>query len=103
MKTREQYHYDDRCADRAEEVIKLYTRGGNMNHPKRITADDIRDLMQDMLHWIARERDNYCCPECEGPGWGEPMRTLRECVETAIRDFPAELDEKYEQMKGQNQ
>lgn len=93
MKTREQFKYDKQCAEWGAEALKPYGE----------SLDGVRDLMQNVLHFIARERDEYCCPECSR-SWPEPFTALLECCESAMEDFPHELDRKWKELtkKGQD-
>jgi hypothetical protein len=48
-------------------------------------ADRIRDLLQDILHWMAHQK-----PPNDYPA---PIDTLREACDSACRDFPKEVAE----------
>jgi hypothetical protein len=99
--TRESFKFAKTCADRAGAAMEQYR--STLGETREFDTDHIRDFLQDLLHWIARERDNYCCPECEGSGWPEPIEVLKESCDMACEDFERELDEKYQEQKGKKQ
>ena len=70
-------------AERAEVALRAYNK--NLGEDARPDSETVRDLAQDILHWLAR-RGN-------GRYHSDPALALREAVETAIADFPKELEE----------
>jgi hypothetical protein len=75
--------YHESRADLAETALRAYLglRGGCT-----LDLDHVRDLMQDLIHWIARHD-----PEGE-PIYGA-IASFEEAAQTAVRDFPRELAE----------
>ncbi len=69
-------------ADRAEQALSAYQRALGEDGPHNV--DLIRDLLQDLLHWLAQE-------------YSGPARIrLQDACRTACRDFPLELAEEEE-------
>jgi len=64
-------------ADRAALALECYKSALGEAGP--IDRDTVRDLLQDMLHWLAREGDR------------RPRATLRGACQTACNDLAAEL------------
>jgi hypothetical protein len=66
-------------ADRAEKALDAYQTALGEAGPH--DSERIRDLIQDMLHWLARAQ------------YHDPTATLEEAVRDAVNDFPKELEE----------
>ena len=66
-------------ADRAQAALDAYQQASGEHAVHE--SERIRDLLQDLLHWLAAQQ------------YTQPCETLAEAAQTACHDFPKELQE----------
>jgi hypothetical protein len=70
---------------RSDLTLEYYKKESLGESGGNVDADTIRDLLQDILHWMSsRLKPN---------DYSEPTDTLLHACEDACRDFPRELTE----------
>lgn len=75
--------YHENRAGRAEAALETYAKALGEGH-RPLDLDHVRDLMQDMIHWIAKEDE---------VDEDSAVATFNELATTAATDFPMELAE----------